>query len=230
MIDTAVIFDMDGLLINSEPFWHKAEVEVFNDLGVPLQESMCNQTMGLRCDEVVSYWYARFPWTDTSQSKVAERIINRVSELVATLGQPMPGATEIIQLCQQMHLPLGLATSSPICLIEVVLKKLNLQDTFDVVSSAQTEEFGKPHPAVYLTTAHRLGVHPQKCVAFEDSICGIISAKAASMQCIAVPALEEREDPRFAIADVKLDSLEQINESWLKEFFTSSHYKKWQQY
>jgi mannitol-1-/sugar-/sorbitol-6-/2-deoxyglucose-6-phosphatase len=96
--------------------------------------------------------------------------------------------------------------------------------------NAQTEEFGKPHPAVYLTTAHRLGVHPQKCVAFEDSIRGLISAKAASMQCIAVPALEEREDPRFALADVKLDSLEQINESWLKEFFTSSRYKKWQQY
>ena len=166
------------------------------------------------------------PLTDTSQSEVAELIINRVSELVTTLGQPMPGAMEIIQLCQQMHLPLGLATSSPICLIDAVLKKLNLQETFDVVSSAQTEEFGKPHPAVYLTTAHRLGVHPQKCVAFEDSIRGIISAKAASMQCIAVPALEEREDPRFAIADVKLDSLEQINESWLKEFFTSSHYKK----
>jgi mannitol-1-/sugar-/sorbitol-6-/2-deoxyglucose-6-phosphatase len=83
--------------------------------------------------------------------------------------------------------------------LRLVLKKLDLQNTFDVVSSAQTEEFGKPHPAVYLTTAHRLGVHPQKCVAFEDSIRGIISAKAASMQCIAVPALEEREDPRFAM-------------------------------
>nr|WP_268793624.1 HAD-IA family hydrolase [Nodularia spumigena] len=146
--------------------------------------------------------------------------MHRVSELVATIGQPMPGAVEIIQLCQQMHLPLALATSSPIRLMEAVLNKLGLQDSFDVVSSAQTEEFGKPHPAVYLTTAHRLGVHPQKCVAFEDSIRGIISAKAASMRCIAVPALEDRADPRFAIADVKLDSLAQINESWLKEFFT----------
>jgi sugar-phosphatase len=220
MIDVAVIFDMDSLLINSEPFWHRAEVEVFNDLGVPLQENMCNQTMGLRCDEVVSYWYAKFPWTGTSQSEVAERIINRVSELVAPLGQPMPGATETIQLCQHMHLHRGLATSSPISLIDVVLNKLNLQDTFYVISSAQTEELGKPHPALYLTTANCLGVQPQKCVAVEDSIRGIISAKAASIQCITVPAPEEREDPRFTIADVKLDSLEQINELWLKEFFS----------
>ncbi|TAF11343.1 MAG: hexitol phosphatase HxpB [Nostocales cyanobacterium] len=220
MKDVAVIFDMEGLLINSEPFWCRAEVEVLNELGVPLQLSMCNQTMGLRVDEVVSYWYAKFPWTSVSQSEVAERIVHRVSELVATTGQPMTGAVEIIQLCQQMHLPLALATSSPILLIEAVLNRLGLQDVFDVVSSAQTEELGKPHPAVYLTTAHRLGVQPQKCVAFEDSIRGIISAKAASMRCIAVPAVEDRKDPRFAIADVTLDSLAQINESWLKEFLS----------
>ncbi|BAZ33409.1 putative phosphoglycolate phosphatase [Cylindrospermum sp. NIES-4074] len=226
MIDAAVIFDMDGLLIDSEPLWCRAEVEVFNDLGVPLEESMCNQTMGLRSDEVVSYWYAQFPWVGTSQSTVGERIVSHVSELVATFGQPLPGAVEIVQLCQQMDLPLALATSSPMSLVESVLNKLGLQDAFGVLSSAQTEEFGKPHPAVYLKTANRLGVQPQKCVAFEDSIRGIISAKAASMRCIAVPAVEEREDPRFAIADAKLDSLTQINESWLREFITLSPWGK----
>lgn len=222
MLDAAVIFDMDGLLIDSEPLWCIAELEIFNDLGVPLQESMCNQTMGLRTSEVVSYWYAQFPWIGPSQSTVAERIISRVSELLVTVGQPMPGAVEVVQLCQQMQLPLALATSSPMSLIETVLNKLGLQDAFDVVNSAQTEEYGKPHPAVYLTSAHRLGVHPNKCVAFEDSVRGTISAKAASMRCIAVPAAQDRKDPRFAIADVKLDSLEQISESWLKEFLTTS--------
>lgn len=218
MLDAAVIFDMDGLLIDSEPLWGIAELEVFNDLGVPLQESMCNQTMGLRTSEVVSYWYAQYPWTGPSQSTVAERIISRVSELVATVAQPMPGAVEIVKLCQQMQLPLALASSSPMCLIETVLNKLGLQDAFDVLNSAQTEQYGKPHPAVYLTSAHRLGVHPNNCVAFEDSIRGTISAKAASMRCIAVPAVQDRNDSRFAIADVQLNSLEQIDEFWLKEF------------
>ena len=111
MIDAAIIFDMDGLLIDSEPLWCKAEVEVFNDLGVPLQERMCNQTMGLRTDEVVSYWYAQFPWVGTSQETVAERIISRVSELVATFGKPLPGAVEVVKLCRQMGLP-KVATSS----------------------------------------------------------------------------------------------------------------------
>ncbi len=223
MLDVAVIFDMDGLLIDSEPLWWRAEVEIFNDLGVPLQESMCHQTMGLRTSEVVSYWYGQFPWTGASQSIVAERLINRVSELVVTVGEPMPGAIEVVQLCRQMQLPLALATSSPMSLIESVLNKLGLPDAFDSINSAQTEAYGKPHPAVYLTSATRLGVEPTKCVAFEDSIRGIISAKAASMRCIAVPAAQEREDPRFAIADIKLDSLEQIDESWLKEFLTKSY-------
>lgn len=216
MLDLAVIFDMDGLLIDSEPLWCKAEVEIFNALGVPLKQSMCSQTMGLRIDEVVSHWYAIFPWTGVSQSAVAEQIIKRVNELVETIGEPMPGAVEVVQLCQRMQLPLALATSSAMSLVHSALNRLGLQDAFDILNSAETEEFGKPHPAVYLTTAARLGIHPSKCVAFEDSVRGMNSAKAAGMKCIVVPAVEEREDPRFAIADFKLDSLEAIDESWLK--------------
>jgi HAD superfamily hydrolase (TIGR01509 family) len=221
MLDVAAIFDMDGVLIDSEPLWCRAEVEVFNNLGVPLKESMCSQTMGLRTSEVVSYWYAHFPWTGANQSAVAERILSRVGELVATEGKPMPGAVEAVQLCRRMHLPLALATSSPIHLVYLVLKRLRLQDAFDVLSSASTEEFGKPHPAVYLTTARRLGVHPSKCVAVEDSIRGMMSAKSAGMRCIVVPAAEERENPQFAAADIVLDSLEAIDRAWLERVINS---------
>ncbi|MBJ7294758.1 MAG: hexitol phosphatase HxpB [Dolichospermum sp.] len=221
MMDVAVIFDMDGVLIDSEPLWCRAEVEVFNNLGVPLQESMCSQTMGLRTSEVVSYWYAQFPWTGTNQSAVAERILSRVGELVATEGKPMPGAVETVQLCQRMHLPLALATSSPIHLVYLVLKRLGLQDAFDVLNSAETEEFGKPHPAVYLTAARRLGVLPSNCIAVEDSIRGMMSAKTAGMRCIVVPAADERDNPQFTTADIALDSLAAINQAWLERIINS---------
>ncbi|CAD5967046.1 Hexitol phosphatase B [Planktothrix tepida] len=221
MVDIAAIFDMDGVLIDSEPLWCRAEVEVFNHLGVPLTESMSSQTMGLRTDEVVSYWYAKFPWTGANQSVVADRILSQVGELVATEGKPMPGAVEAVQLCRRMQLPLALATSSPMSLVHLVLKRLGLQDAFDVLNSAETEEFGKPHPAVYLTTAHRLGVHPSKCIAVEDSIRGMMSAKTAGMRCIVVPAAEERENPQFAAADFVLDSLETINQAWLERVIYS---------
>ncbi|MFB2983954.1 hexitol phosphatase HxpB [Microseira sp. BLCC-F43] len=221
MLDVAAIFDMDGVLIDSEPLWCRAEVEVFNNLGVPLTPSMCSQTMGLRTDEVVSYWYAQFPWTGASQSAVAERILSRVGFLVETEGKPMPGAVEAVQLCRSMDLPLALATSSPMSLVSLVLKRLGLQDAFDVLNSAETEEFGKPHPAVYLTTARRLGVHPSKCVAVEDSIRGMMSAKNAGMRCIVIPAAEERENPEFAAADIVLDSLEAIDRAWLERVMNS---------
>jgi sugar-phosphatase len=106
-------------------------------------------------------------------------------------------------------------------LVSLVLKRLGLQDAFDVLNSAETEEFGKPHPAVYLTTARRLGVHPSKCVAVEDSIRGMMSAKNAGMRCIVIPAAEERENPEFAAADIVLDSLEAIDRAWLERVMNS---------
>ncbi|NEO16443.1 MULTISPECIES: hexitol phosphatase HxpB [unclassified Moorena] len=218
MQDVAVIFDMDGLLIDSEPFWSQVEIEIFNDLGIPMNESMTSQTTGLRNDEVVKYWYARFPWTGMSQAEVCRTMIARMSDLLMTMGQPMPGAIEAVNLCRELNLPLALATSSPMGLIDTVLKRLDLKDAFDVITSAEAEEFGKPHPAVYLTASRRLGIEPTKCVALEDSVRGVISAKAASMACIAVPAPENLEDERFAIADVTVNSLEQITEPWLKKF------------
>ncbi|MDF5729488.1 MAG: hexitol phosphatase HxpB, partial [Rhizonema sp. PD38] len=187
-----------------------------NNLGVPLKHSMCSQTMGLRTDEVVSYWYAQFPWTGANQSVVAERILGRVGELVATEGKPMPGAIEVVQLCRRMHLPLALATSSPMRLVYLILKRLGLQDAFDVLNSAETEAFGKPHPGVYLTTARQDGVHPSKCFAVEDSVRGMMSAKTAGMRCIVVPAAEERDNPQFAAADIVLDSLTAIDQVWLE--------------
>ena len=217
-MDIALIFDMDGLLIDSEPLWCQAEVEIFNGLGVPLTTELSKRTKGLRQDEVVQYWYSRFPWTGISLTEVEELVISRMEQLIATVAQPMPGALETIRLCKGMNLPLGLASSSPMSLVKVSLKRLGLENSFDAVHSAEKEEFGKPHPAVYLKTAQYLGVPPTKCVAFEDSLPGLISAKAARMRCIVVSDPEERDDTRFALTDRMLNSLEEIHFSFLEEF------------
>ncbi|MCL2932373.1 MAG: hexitol phosphatase HxpB [Trichodesmium sp. MAG_R03] len=213
----AIIFDMDGLLIDSEPLWQQAEVEIFNNIGIPLTKTMSAETMGLRIDEVAKYWAVRFPEINMNQAQVAERIIDRMKELIIKIGQPLTGAIEAVQLCQKINLPLALATSSSMALVEVVLQRLELTTVFDVIASAENEKFGKPHPAVYLTTSDRLGIEPTQCLAFEDSINGVISAKAAQMKCIAIPAPENREDKRFALADVTLNSLTQITQSKLEQ-------------
>jgi HAD superfamily hydrolase (TIGR01509 family) len=203
----AVIFDMDGLLIDSEPLWRLAEVEVFNAIGVPLSDELALTTMGLRTDEVVEHWYARHPWQGCSLKEVEARIDSRVVELVRQRAGPLPGVREVIAYFKARGLPLAIASSSSSEIIAAVVHHFDLSSAFDVLQSAEHEPYGKPHPGVYIAAAHALGVSPTDCLAFEDSANGLLAAKAARMRCIAVPEPAVRNDRRFCIADAVLDSL-----------------------
>jgi len=206
----AVIFDMDGVLIDSEPLWQRAEMDVFAGVGLTLTEAMCMQTMGLRIDEVAAHWMARHPWQGPSPSDVSARILAAVCALIAERGQPMPHARASVEAVKRAGYHVGVASSSPLQVIHAVMERLELRALFDVVQSAQDEPYGKPHPAVYLKAAARLGVDPTRCVAVEDSINGILAAKSARMFCVAVPDHALRGDRRLGIADVVVDSLAEL--------------------
>lgn len=214
----AVIFDMDGLLIDSEPIWQEAEVEVFNKVGVPLTVEMTPQTMGLRTDEVVSYWHKRHPWKSPSQQEVSQQVDERVIELIREKGVAKDGVAEAVAVCEAAGLPVAVASSSPMLLITTVLEKLGIQEQIKAVHSAHDEEYGKPHPAVYIRTAETLGVEPVHCLALEDSANGVLSAKAAKMKCVAIPEPESRNDKRFGIADIVLHSLLDFAPEMLKNW------------
>lgn len=198
---------MDGLLIDSEPLWQDAEIAVFTKLGVPLTRSMCRETMGIRIDRVVRHWHERFPWQGPSPADVEIRIVERVGELIQQRGTPMPGVSEAIEMLHGAGYALAVASSSPMRLIRLALEQLRIIDRFSVLHSAESEPQGKPHPAVYSSTMARLGVEPARCIAFEDSVAGIRSARSAGARVFAVPDRAERSNPDFAIADVVLESL-----------------------
>lgn len=200
----AVIFDMDGVLIDSEPLWRRAEIRCFGEVGLALTEDDCRQTMGRRIDEVVGHWYERRPWPDPHHGALVERIVDAVVALVEAEGEPMAGVHGAVDLVAGLGLPLAVASSSPRRLIDATLRRLGIADAFAVVHSAEDESLGKPHPGVYLTTAARLGVPAAGCVAIEDSVNGLRSAQAAGMRCLVVP---EAPDPCFATADAELSSL-----------------------
>ena len=204
---SAVIFDMDGILIDSEPFWQRAQVSIFGALGIELTARDTEGTIGLRIDDVVRYWYQRSPWTGTTLSQVQSDIVEEVIRLVQTEGGALPGVKESLTACLDMQLALGLATSSPHDLIDAVLDRIGAEKAFDVVCSAANEEFGKPHPAVYQTAARRLQVATHRCLVVEDSIFGVEAGKAAGMIVVAVPPAPLAADPGFDAADFKLDSL-----------------------
>lgn len=203
----AVIFDMDGLLIDSEPFWQAAEVEVFDKVGMPLTHAEAAQTVGMRLDHVVAYHYERHPWEGMSQQEVLTAILDRVIGLILSEGQAQEGVHQILEFLAAEPVRVGLATSSHVRLIDAVMERLGIRHYFEVICSAEFEAYGKPHPAVFLTAANALGVNPEKCLVLEDSMRGVIAAKAAQMKCICVPDPSLRNDPRLVLADKVLPSL-----------------------
>ncbi|ENU4086038.1 hexitol phosphatase HxpB [Enterobacter asburiae] len=207
----AAIFDMDGLLIDSEPLWDRAELDVMASLGVDIsRRNELPDTLGLRIDMVVDLWFAQQPWVGPNRDEVTARIISRAISLVEKNRPLLPGVREAVALCKAQGLKVGLASASPLHMLEKVLTMFELRDSFDALASAEKLPYSKPHPQVYLDCAAKLGLDPLNCVALEDSVNGMVASKAARMRSIVVPAEEGRHDPRFALADVKLNSLAEL--------------------
>lgn len=207
---------MDGLLIDSEPLWQDAEIEVFADLGVRLTRDECTETKGRRVDDTVAHWYGRRPWSGPDRAEVERRLVARVVELVRQRGQAKPGVGHALRFFADRGLDLAVATSSGRPVLDAVLARLGIEAAFRVVHTAVEERAGKPDPAVYLTTAARLGAAPAHCVALEDSVHGVRAAKAAGMRCIAIPDLSSSSpmhEEGLGAADVVLASLADLDEA-----------------
>lgn len=211
----AAIFDMDGVLIDSEPLWRQAERQVFASVGLELSEAECERTMGLRSDEVIRYWYERAPWPGPTPEEIDDRLTVRMQELIAEQGRPIPGIEVAIAAARGADLRLALATSSRPELIGAVLGRLGLDGTFEVALSAVDEVRGKPDPAVFLRAARKLGVAPGDCVVIEDSQAGVEAGRAAGMRVIAVPPAHLFDAPGYDLADAKLRSLGDITSAML---------------
>lgn len=206
----AVIFDMDGLLIDSELYWKIAEKKVFGALGLQLDDELLRQVMGFRLSEVVKHWYAYQPWPNPDFAKTEEDVLTCVTELITNHAEALPGVQSLLAYLHQQNIPMAVASSSAMRLIEAVVDKLNIRHYFQLLWSAEYEPYGKPHPGIFITTAQKLGVEPTKCLVFEDSVNGVLAAKAARMTCIAVPEKVMFDDGRFAIADLKIATLEEL--------------------
>jgi mannitol-1-/sugar-/sorbitol-6-/2-deoxyglucose-6-phosphatase len=205
----AVVFDMDGVLLDSEPIWRAVEREVFGGLGIHVTDDDLRETMGVRIADVVARWHRRHPWSEPSRETVADTVVERVARTIEEGGTLHPGVREAIESFDASGVRLALASSSPMRLIRAVLRMGRLEDRFEVAVTAEDDERGKPDPAVYLRAARELGVPPERCLAIEDSINGVRSAKAAGMVCVAVPAPDN--EASFDEADLVLGSLEELD-------------------
>ncbi len=209
---SGAVFDMDGLLLDSEPIWRSVHDEVFGGVGLDLAKWPGVVTTGMRVDEVVALRRSLQDWGEPPDDALVEQITRRVAERVVHDAELLPGALEAIDWCRSHRLVVGLATGSTWVVLDAVMERFGLAGHLDAVVSAEDEPFGKPHPSVFLTAASKLGVHPVDCLAFEDSLNGIIAAKAARMRTVAVPRGTSVGDHRLVVADVVLGSLLDIDD------------------
>jgi len=208
----AVIFDFDGIIIESEPLWVEAEIGVFKSIGIDITPEMCRQTTGLNTQDTLEYWHNIFHWTSKSIFQLYKEIMEAMQLLILERADLKEGYLDVLQLFVEKKLPLAVASSSPLKLITTALKKFHLFEFFKIISSSENEEHGKPHPALYLNAAKKLGVDPVNCLAFEDSFNGAISAKAARMKLVTIPDSHDFSSTRFDFADLKLPSLKDFRE------------------
>lgn len=202
-----VIFDMDGVLIDSEPLWKIALEEVFYAAGSKLTKQDFQKTVGLRIDEVVAFWHRHEGWENVSPREMELQIVSKMQELIQANATPLKGVIETLEFLKGQNKKIGLATSSYTVLIDAVLKELGIKEYFDSTHSAENEQFGKPHPAVYLAVSEQLKSAPNQCLVIEDSLNGIISAKAAKMKVVCIPEKTHFVDPKLILADYHFEDM-----------------------
>lgn len=206
----AVIFDMDGVLIESESLWRKAMIQGFREVGMELSEADCRKTMGLRIGEVIDLWIKQFGFLHLKASFIENRIIELLLEYIEKNGEFIHGIPELLQFCNEKNIKTGLATSSSHRLMNAVLKKLELESQFSATLSAEYMDYGKPHPQVFLECASKLNVPAQQCLVIEDSFNGAVAAKAAQMKVVAVPDEDHVHVKGFAIADYRAKNMDEV--------------------
>jgi HAD superfamily hydrolase (TIGR01509 family) len=207
-----VIFDIDGLLVDSEPLWNEAAAEVFKQYGVNLTEEQYKTTTGLRTKEFTQWWFSYYNIGSEELARAEKKIVYSVLNKIEQRGKIMPGVQYIFDFFAKKNFKTGLATSSPPELIDLVVGMTGIKKYLHATTSAENLAYGKPHPQVYLDCATALNSQPVECICFEDSFNGMIAVKAARMKCVMVPHVSQSKDERWGAADLKLSSLQNFGE------------------
>jgi HAD superfamily hydrolase (TIGR01509 family) len=212
----AIIFDLDGLLIDSELDWERARVELATQVGKTWTEADQRAMMGVSTREWAEYMIRRLE-LDMSVEEVRELIVDKMAGYYRERLPFLPGAPEAVQLASRNWLT-AVASGSHARLIEMAVRHPDLQGCFRYCVSGDEVKAGKPAPDIYLETARRLGIDPRHAVCLEDSANGILAGKRAGMRVIAVPSREYPPPPDvLSQADCVLGSLVEFSKELIDQ-------------
>jgi HAD superfamily hydrolase (TIGR01509 family) len=180
----AVIFDMDGVIIDSEPFHWEVNKRIFNELGVTVSEAEYQQYIGTSNTDMWTSIKHRHCLAQTVTQLVAMQVDGNIQHMKT---EPLPEIQGVVELIRMLHsngVPLALASSSPHRIIEMVLSAFDIRGYFDAVVSGEDFKQGKPAPDIFLKASELLGVSPQSCVVIEDSTNGVLASEKAGMHSV----------------------------------------------
>lgn len=211
----AVIFDLDGLMVNTEDVFHIALTEMMIERGRQLTPECHREMIGRRPLEAFSNLIRILRLEDAIED-LMEQCRARFESLLPTHLRLMPGLTQLLQELDTRQLPLAVATSSPRDYMEQVLQRFDLLDRFEITFTGDDVTHGKPHPEIYLKTLTQLDVQPCETLVLEDSVAGTQAAEAAGTCVISIPNQHTRDQPYHESCQVaaRLDSPEVLQRIW----------------
>jgi HAD superfamily hydrolase (TIGR01509 family) len=206
----AVVFDLDGVIVDSEPVWEQVRRQVVAEHGGTWAPDTQKRLMGMSTGEWARYLSADLG-VGLPPEQVAQTVVARMRDRYAEHVPLLPGAVDAVRRLAGRW-PLGLASSSPPALIDTVLDRAALREYFAVATSTEQVPHGKPAPDIYLAVTSRLGHPADQCAAVEDSSNGLRSAAAAGLRVIAVPRPEYPVDPAaLKVASLVITSLDELD-------------------
>jgi HAD superfamily hydrolase (TIGR01509 family) len=215
----AVLFDMDGVIIDSEPLWSDAEKQLLARRNLPYSPSLKTAMMGRDARGAVGYLIEHYSLTE-SLGKLIEERNQLIAELFKEHLKAIPGALDLVRSVIAAGILTGLVSSSPKPLVELALEKLVTTGLFDLTLSGDQVVRGKPAPDIYITAAEKLGVKPEYCLVIEDAPHGVAAAKDAGMCCLAISTSVSVVE--LAMADKVVSGFEEVDVQVLQSLMQSS--------
>ncbi len=214
----AVIFDMDGVLIDSEPFHLVVNEKIFANLGINLSEDEYHSFIGTTHKDMWSTIKKRYNLPQPVPELANMQVSGNINYIKTEKIEAIEGVTDLLSKIKKENIKTGIASSSPTEVIELVIKKLGISNYFSAIVGGEEIKNGKPSPDIFLKAAKHLNAKPSDCIVIEDSKNGVLAAKAAGMKCIGFKNPNSGNQD-LGKADLIVDNYDSLNINILKNLF-----------
>ncbi|MBC8507133.1 MAG: HAD family phosphatase [Chloroflexi bacterium] len=211
----AILWDMDGVLVNTGEYHYKAWKKTFQELGISFSEDQFRETFGMNNTGILEIIFGQNLVLDEVQ-KISNCKESLFREAIRGNANLLPGIDNALKKCATWKFKQAIASSAPPKNIEILVKELKIGNYFDALVSG-FDIPGKPDPGVFIKAAHSVGILQKNCIVIEDAVAGVDGAKAAGMKCIAITTTNTAET--LSNADLVLDSLEDLKKNTLVDLF-----------